>query len=69
MCIPIHSDLLAQPHRIKYIRQALEYVLGHREVWQVTAAEIAEYYLEHHYDRVMAHISSRQLAEVAPGPN
>jgi allantoinase len=69
MCIPLHSDLLAQPHRIKYIREALEYVLGHRDVWQVTAAEIAEYYLQHHYDRVMAHLSSRQGAEPAPGPN
>ena len=53
----------AQPHRVKYIRQALEYVLSHTNVWQATAAEIAEYYLEQHYDRMMTYLGSRPVAK------
>jgi hypothetical protein len=62
MCIPLHNDLIAQPHRIKHIRRALEYILGHSHVWQAPAAEIAEYYLQHHYDQVRAHALGRQTS-------
>jgi peptidoglycan/xylan/chitin deacetylase (PgdA/CDA1 family) len=65
MCVPFHSDLTAQPHRINYMRQALEYMLGHRDVWQATAGDIAEYYVEHHYDRVSAYLASGTAAEAA----
>jgi peptidoglycan/xylan/chitin deacetylase (PgdA/CDA1 family) len=58
MCIPLHSDLTAQPHRIKYIRQALEYILARPNVWQATASDIAQYYLDHYYDAVVSHTSA-----------
>jgi hypothetical protein len=48
MCIPLHNDLVAQPHRIKHVRRALEYVLSANHIWQATAADIAESYLEQH---------------------
>jgi allantoinase len=56
MCIALHNYLTAQPHRIRYIREALDYVLSHAGVWQATAAEIAEYYLDNYYDQVVAHL-------------
>ena len=59
MCIPLHNDLVAQPHRIKHIQRALDYVLKHSHVWQPTAAEIAEYYIEHYYDQVRTHVSGQ----------
>ena len=54
MCIALHTYLTAQPHRSRIIREAVEYVLGHSGVWQATAGDIAEYYLEHYYARVVA---------------
>lgn len=49
MCIAIHPFLTGQPHRIKYLDQALSYIMSHEGVWQTTADEIAKYYLQHHY--------------------
>src|SRR5205814_2647315 len=40
MCVALHNYLTAQPHRIRYIREALEYVLSHSGVWQATAGDI-----------------------------
>jgi peptidoglycan/xylan/chitin deacetylase (PgdA/CDA1 family) len=54
MCVALHTYLTAQPHRARYIREAMEYVLGHSGVWQATAGDIAEYYPEHCYDQVVA---------------
>jgi peptidoglycan/xylan/chitin deacetylase (PgdA/CDA1 family) len=54
MCIAFHPFLLGQPHRIALLEEALDYVLGHDGVWATTADEIAEWYLEHVYDDVVA---------------
>ena len=35
-------------------------VLGRPGVWQATAADIAEHYIAHHYDEVLAHIEKRK---------
>lgn len=50
MCIPLHPFLVGQPHRIDAFHEALEYCVGHEGVWVATAAEIAEHYMQHHYD-------------------
>ncbi len=55
MCIALHPFLIGQPHRARHLDDALSYILSHDGVWQTTADEIAEYYLEHHYDTVTAH--------------
>ena len=55
MCIALHPYLLGQPHRIKYLEEALSYVMSHEGVWQTTADEIAEYYIANYYDRAVAH--------------
>jgi len=55
MCIAIHPYLLGQPHRIKYLDQALGYIMSHEGVWQTTADDIAEYYIANNYDQAVAH--------------
>ena len=36
----------------------LDYILSHDSVWQATTDEIAEYYMEHYYDKVVMHAAS-----------
>lgn len=59
MCIPLHPFLVGQPHRIGPFAEALEYITGHDGVWVTTGREIAQWYYEHHYDKVAA---AQQLA-------
>ncbi len=59
MCIPTHNYQVSCPHRLKAFEQALEYISGHSDVWVTTGREIAEYYLEHHYDTAIAAIQSQ----------
>jgi hypothetical protein len=33
--------------------------MGHDSVWQTTADDIAEYYLEHYYDKVVAYVNQQ----------
>ena len=65
MCVPLHSDLTGQPHRIKHIRRALEYMLSKPGVWQTSAAEIAQYYLDNYYHTVRAHFSAQLESKAA----
>lgn len=58
MCIPLHSYLIGQPHRIGPFAEALDYITGHDDVWVTTAREIADYYYDHCYDSALADIAS-----------
>ncbi|MEM7254855.1 MAG: polysaccharide deacetylase family protein [Pseudomonadota bacterium] len=55
MCIALHPFLFGQPHRIRYLDEILGYIMSHVGVWQTTADEIADYYIEHCYDDANAH--------------
>ena len=55
MCIALHPYLIGQPHRIRYLDEALKYIMSHEGVWQTTADEIAEYYIANYYDEAVAH--------------
>ena len=55
MCIALHPFLIGQPHRIKYLEEVLSYIMSHDGIWQTTADEIAEYYIDNYYDQAMAH--------------
>lgn len=59
MCISLHAYLISQPHRARYLDQALGYILSHDGVWKTTAEDIARYYMEHYYDAVVAHVGAR----------
>jgi peptidoglycan/xylan/chitin deacetylase (PgdA/CDA1 family) len=60
MCIAIHPMCFGQPHRVRYLDEALDYILGHEGVWATTADEIAEHYLAHSYDEVATHVQWRR---------
>jgi len=48
MCLALHPWVLGQPHRLKYLDRILAYMLGHDRIWLATAAEICDWYLQHH---------------------
>ena len=48
MCIALHPFIIATPWRIKYLEQALQHILRHKDVWVTTAGEIADWYTKHH---------------------
>ncbi len=48
MCIPLHPFLVGQPHRIDAFHEALAWCTGHDDIWVTTAAEIADYYIDHY---------------------
>ncbi|MDF2114329.1 polysaccharide deacetylase family protein [Roseiarcaceae bacterium H3SJ34-1] len=60
MCISLHAYLIAQPHRARYLDEALSYILAHDGVWKTTAEEIATYYFEHCYDEVASHLGHKE---------
>ena len=58
MCIALHPFLIGQPHRIKYLDEILSHIMSHDGVWQTTADEIADYYIENYYDDAVAHAAN-----------
>jgi peptidoglycan/xylan/chitin deacetylase (PgdA/CDA1 family) len=44
MAISIHPYITGVPHRIKYLEQLLDYVIGHDGVALMTASEIGDWY-------------------------
>jgi allantoinase len=63
LCISLHAYLTGQPHRIKYLDEAISYIVSHDQVWLTTAADIAEYYLANYYDQVVLYAQQRQTRE------
>jgi allantoinase len=45
MAICLHPFAVTAPGRTKYLRKALEHILGHSGVWQATAGDIADWYM------------------------
>jgi peptidoglycan/xylan/chitin deacetylase (PgdA/CDA1 family) len=48
MALCLHPFVSNQPHRQKYLEQALEYISRHEGVWLTTSDEIAAYYASNH---------------------
>jgi allantoinase len=63
MCIPLHAFLVGQPHRIAGLEEALAYITGHKDVWVTTGREIADWYLQHHYDNAMDHLATVEASQ------
>lgn len=62
MCLALHPYWVGQPHRIKPVRAALEYILAHPGVWVTTGASIADWFNEHHLPAIEAHLAARAAA-------
>ena len=58
-CLPIHPFVIGQPHRIAALEDILRHVTSRAAVWLATAGEIADWYLAHHYDAVLAFVEER----------
>lgn len=54
MCVAIHPFLVGQPHRLRYLDEALGYVLSHEGVWRATGEEVADWYYAHYWEPVRA---------------
>src|SRR5438094_3264135 len=67
MCIPVHPNLSAAPHRLGALAGALEYITAHDRVWVTTGAEIAEWYYAHHYDEVAGYLAARRAGRATAG--
>ena len=55
MCVALHPYLMGMPHRADGLAAMLEYLMSHDDVWQTTASQIAQHFIDHHYDDFAAH--------------
>jgi peptidoglycan/xylan/chitin deacetylase (PgdA/CDA1 family) len=60
MCLSLHPHNIGRPNAAKHLDAALSYILGHDGVWNTTADDIAEYYMDNYYDQVTAWIAARK---------
>ena len=58
MCIPTHNYQVSHRTACKAFEGALEHIAGHSDVWFATGREIAQHYLDHHYDAAAAAIAA-----------
>ncbi len=56
MCVSLHPAMFGQAQRIKYLTEIFEHLRGHPDVWHATGDEIADYYLQHHYEVAAGHL-------------
>ena len=54
MAICLHPFAVTAPGRTKYLRKALEHILGHSRVWQATAGDIADWYFANSVKEIAA---------------
>jgi allantoinase len=66
MCLAIHPCWTGQPHRIRYLQEVLDHIMSHRGVWQVTAEQIAEYFIENYYESMASHAENLASNFAAP---
>lgn len=50
MCIPLHSYLIGQPHRIGAFEQVLRHIAADGRAWITRSGEIAEHFLQYYYE-------------------
>ena len=55
MCVALHPYLMGMPHRVDGLTAMLDYLMSHDDVWQTTASQIAQHFVDHHYDNFVAH--------------
>ncbi len=66
LCVPLHAYQVSHPHRLRAFEEALEHICSHDKVWKTTGREIAQHFLDHHYDAALASIASANAQEVSP---
>lgn len=66
MCVALHPYLMGMPHRVDGLAAMLDYLMSHDDVWQTTASQIAEHFIDHHYDDVAIHEPETQADRPKP---
>ncbi|MFI5021573.1 MAG: polysaccharide deacetylase family protein [Alphaproteobacteria bacterium] len=56
MCVALHPYMMGQPHRIRHLDKALDYIMGHEGVWQATGEEIVDWYIAHALEPFQRHL-------------
>jgi allantoinase len=54
MCIPLHSYLIGQPHRIGAFERVLEHIAADGRAWIARSGDIADHYLAHYHEAAKA---------------
>jgi peptidoglycan/xylan/chitin deacetylase (PgdA/CDA1 family) len=49
MAVCLHPYAVSAPSRVKYLREAIEYIQSHSGVWLTTGGDIADWYYENYY--------------------
>lgn len=62
MCVALHPYWVGQPHRIRAVRAALEYVLSHAGVWVARGSEIVDWFNANHLPAIESHLAAREAA-------
>ena len=44
LVLNLHPWLIGQPYRVRYLDEALGYVMGHKAVWSATGSQIVDWY-------------------------
>ncbi|MDR2566260.1 MAG: polysaccharide deacetylase family protein [Bifidobacteriaceae bacterium] len=54
-CVATHPFVMGQPHLIGALEEIFDYLRADDRIWLTRAGDIADYYLEHHWEAQMAH--------------
>ncbi len=57
--LSLHPFLIGQPFRHRHLAEALRHLASFDDVWFTTSDEIADWYLQHHYDTAVAALATR----------
>ena len=62
MCVALHPFWVGQPHRLRAIRGAFEYILSHPGVWHTTGESIVDWYKANYLPLLESHLAAREAA-------
>jgi allantoinase len=62
MSLALHPFIINHPYRHKYLAEALRYIAAQDDVWLTTSDDIADWYLENHYDQAVERLATRKHA-------
>ena len=61
MAIALHPFVTGQPFRIKYLDKAIKYIKKQENVWFTTSDDIANWYLNNHYNEALDMITKNEI--------
>lgn len=56
LALNIHPYIIGQPHRIRFLDEALTYICRHPGVWKATGEEIADWYYANYWDQMKQYL-------------